>query len=374
MIRVAVVGGGVIGLAVAEELARRGARVELFERAGEVGRESSSSAAGILAPQGEVKGPGPWLELLLAGYQMIPEMVARLESATGLELRYRASGMLSAALTDEDEQELERQFRWQSEQGLRVERVSASQIRSLEPAVDGPVRWGLWWPQCSQLDNTRLVEAYRLALQRQGGLIRTATPVLRFLLEQDQVIGVETPAGPVRADWVVNCAGSWAGFDAAFPLPIPTFPVRGQMLRFRTRSPLIQRIVRSSSFYLVQRSEEQLVAGTTVERAGYDKSVTEEGLRSIRAGVGRIASRLNGWEPEVSWAGLRPGTPDGMPILGPSPFRRLLLAVGHYRNGILLAPFTGRLIADRITQERCAFDWSPFGVDRFLAKAVLTAH
>lgn len=369
LMRVVVVGAGIIGLAIAEELTRQGLSVELLEKSGEPGSEASSAAAGILSPQGEAKGPGPWLELLLTGYSLFPEAVARLESATGIDLKFRASGMLAVGFTEEDEREFNQEFTWQEKTGLRLERVSGSQVKELEPAVDGPVRCALWWPQTAQLDNVNLVQAYRRAVEKQGGSIRANRTVKRFRMEGDRVTGVETDQGPVKADWMVNCAGSWAGFDSSLPMAVPTLPAKGQMLEFRTEAPMVDRVVKSPRAYLVQRSPDRLIVGTTVERVGYDKAVTEEGRRSIRAGAGEITSRLNGFKEASSWAGLRPDTPDHLPILGPTPWKGLLMATGHFRNGILLAPLTGRLIAEWITTGRCSIDWAPFSLMRFMAKA-----
>ncbi len=367
--KVVIVGAGLIGLAVADELSRRGAQVILLERNAAVGSEASSAAAGILSPQGEAKGPGPLLDLFLAGYQLIPEAVARLEALTGIDLRFRAGGMLAVALTQEDEQELEGQCAWQRKAGLRLERLSAAQVRSMEPAIDGPVRWGIGWPQTAQIDNVRMVEAYHRIVRSQGVDIETGALVLRFLIESDRVVGVETSQGDIRADWTVDCAGSWAGFDPAFPVPIPTFPVKGQILRFRTEEALFQRVVRSPRAYFVQRAADELIVGTTVEQVGFNKEVTDEGRRMILQGGEEIASRLASLPLEAAWAGLRPGTPDGLPVLGPTPLKQFLLAAGHFRSGILLAPLTGRLVAEWILKGSCSIDLSTFSISRFLAQA-----
>jgi glycine oxidase len=365
-VRVLLVGAGIIGLSVAEELARRGVEVQLFEKGDRPGCEASSAAAGILSPQGEADGPGPFLDLLLAGYQMIPEAVARLTALTQMDLKYRASGMISVALSEQDEQELNRQVAWQQRAGLRLERLTAARIKEMEPAIDGPVRSGVWWPQTAQIDNTRLVEATAEVVRTQGGTIHLKTPVTRFLMDRNRVVGVQTPQGEVTADWVVNSSGSWAGFDGALSVAIPAIPVKGQILQYRTDVPIVQRIIKSPRAYLVQRSDRQLIVGTTVEHAGYDKRVTDLGRRQIQTGVREMTSRLDSLTLESSWAGLRPGTPDRLPILGPTPWDRLLLATGHYRNGILLAPLTGRLIADWITRGGCSIDLSPFGLTRFM--------
>lgn len=368
--RAIVVGAGIIGLSVAEELTRRGVEVELLERNPDVGQEASSAAAGILSPQGEAKGPGPFYDLLRAGHALFPETIARLEAITRLDVGYKASGELAIAISDEDEQELTQEYQWQQQAGLQVEKLSAGEVKKLEPNVDGPLRWGVWWPQTTQVDCVRLVRAYAELVKGLGVTVKTQTPAGRFLTEKDRVIGVETPSGTLKADWVIDCAGSWAGFDRSFALPIPTVPVKGQLLQLRTASPLFQRVVRSSRAYLVQRSPEQLIAGTTVEWGCSDKTVTEEGKSSILRGAREISSRLKEVSVETAWAGLRPGTPDQLPILGPTPLNGLLLATGHFRNGVLLAPLTGRLIAEWVTQGRSSIDLAPFQVSRFLAKAV----
>ncbi len=368
--KVIIVGAGLVGLAVADELTRRGAGVELFERNPSPGMEASQAAAGFLSPQEEVGGPGPFLDLLLKAYQLIPETVTRLEALTRIDLKYRANGMLELAFSESDEEEWSQRLAWQEKAGLRFERLTPSQVKLLEPAVDGKVRAGVWWPEAAQVDNVALVEAYRRAVMAQGGIFHAGISVTRFLVHGDQVVGVETGDGTAQADWVIACSGCWAGFDADFPLPIPTFPVKGQILQYRTETSLVSRVVASPRAYLVQRAPHQLIVGTTVERVGFDKTVTEEGRRSIVEGAAQICSRLAGWAVERAWAGLRPGTPDGLPILGPTPLRRFLVAAGHFRKGILLAPLTGRLMADLVTAGSCGIDLSPFSVTRFLAKTV----
>ncbi len=363
--RAVVVGAGLIGLALADELTRRGVQVEIFEKASVVGSEASSAAAGILSPHGEVKGPGPFLDFLTAGFQLIPEMVSRLQSETHVDLFYRVNGMLSLAFSDQQERELSADLVWQERAGLKPQRVTAAEIKKWEPAVDGQVRWGIWWPHTSQIDNARLVEAFCRAVGKQRGIIRTNQAVSRFCVKGDRVVGIETPSGMTEADVVINCAGSWAGFDAGVPFSVPTVPVKGQMLEFQTSIPLCERILKSGDSYLVQRSSSRLIAGTTVEKGVSDKSVTEDGKRSILEGVLSISSQVSALPLTSAWAGLRPGTPDGLPILGPTPVRGLWVASGHYRNGVLLAPLTGRVIADQILNERTAVDLSPFSISRF---------
>ena len=365
-----VIGGGVIGLAVTDELTRRGIRVELLERSAELGQEASSAAAGILAPQSEAEGPGPFLQLLLAAAQMIPEAVSRLETLTGISTGHRVSGMLTLAFSDPERKELERDLEWQSEAGLAPDRVEPAAARRMEPALDGPLQAAVYWPQTSSMDPRQFVRDYARAIGAQGAIIRTGTVASRVIIRAGRAAGVETPAGPVESDWVVHCAGPWAGEEIGLPFGLPGIPARGQILQFTTRAPLFRRVVKSPRAYLVQRTDSCLIAGTTLEYAGFDKRTTEEGIRRIQGGVEEISSRAGRLPVESAWAGLRPDTPDHIPVLGPTPLPGFLTASGHFRNGILLAPLTGRLIADAILGVRSSLDLAPFGIARYNKKLV----
>lgn len=368
MTRVIVVGGGIVGLAVAAELARRGAEVELLERNGRIGQEASWAAAGILCPQGEAQGSGPFFDLLRTGYAMIPEALSRIEEQTGHDVGAQVTGMFALAFTEEDESRLASEGAWQRAAGLEVEEASPEDLRREEPAVDGAVRRALWYPQAMQADVRRFVEGYAALAEREGARIRTGVSVRRFLIEGRRAVGVEHSAGRSLADGVVNCAGSWAGFDGSLPFAVPAVPAKGQILQLATREPLVRRILHAPRGYLVQRSATELIAGTTVEYVGYDKRATEEGARAIREGIREISSRTAALPVAARWAGLRPDTPDHLPVLGRSPVEGLFLASGHFRNGVILAPLTGRIIADLALRGDTAVDLSAFSVERFLAK------
>jgi glycine oxidase len=180
--------------------------------------------------------------------------------------------------------------------------------------------------------------------------------------------GVETAAGLIESDWVVHCAGPWAGEEIGLPFALPAIPARGQILQFSTRTPLFRRVVKSPRAYLVQRADGCLIAGTTLEYAGFEKRTTEEGIQQIQAGVKEISAEAGRLPVESAWAGLRPDTPDHLPVLGPTPLEGFLAAFGHFRNGILLAPLTGRLIADSILGVRSSLDLAPFGISRFMIR------
>jgi glycine oxidase len=225
-----------------------------------------------------------------------------------------------------------------------------------------------------QVDVRRFVEGYAGLARARGARIRAGVAVRRFLVEGRRATGVETSAGVIRADCVVNCAGSWAGFDGSLPFAVSTIPARGQLLQLATAEPLVKRVVHSPRGYLVQRSDTELIAGTTVEHVGFDTRVTEEGLRVIREGVAEFSSATRSLPVSAQWAGLRPDTPDHLPILGRSPVEGLLLAAGHFRNGVVLAPLTGRIIADLALRGESPADLSVFSVTRFLAKRETSAY
>jgi glycine oxidase len=363
---VVVIGGGIIGLAVTDELTRRGVRVELLERSAELGQESSSAAAGILAPQSEAEGPGPFLQLLLSAAQMIPEAISRLETLTGISIGHRVSGMLTLAFSDSDQRELEEGLEWQHQAGLAPERLHPPAARRMEPSLDGPLQAAVYWPQTAVLDPRQFVRAYARAVEAQGASVRLKTAALRVVVRGGRAAGVETAAGPIESDWVVHCAGPWAGEEIGLPFALPGIPARGQILQFSTRAPLLRRVVKSPRAYLVQRTDGCLIAGTTLEYAGFEKRTTEEGIRQIREGVKEISGGAGRLPVESAWAGLRPDTPDHLPVLGPTPLKGFLAACGHFRNGILLAPLTGRLIADSILGVRPSLGLGPFGISRFV--------
>ena len=360
-----VIGGGITGLAVTDELTRRGVRVDLLERSAELGQEASAAAAGILAPQSEAEGPGPFLQLLLAAAQMIPEAVSRLEALTGISVGHRASGMLALAFSDADHQALERALEWQTQAGLAPERMDPSAARRMEPALDGPLQAAVYWPQTAVLDPRQFVRAYARAVERQGASVHLSTAARRVVVRAGRVAGVETASGQIEADWVIHCAGPWAGEEIGLPFGLPSIPARGQILQFSTPVPLFRRVVKSPRAYLVQRTDGCLVAGTTLEYVGFDKRTTKEGIRQVHSGVKEISAKAGALPVESSWAGLRPDTPDHLPVLGPTPLEGFLAAFGHFRNGLLLAPLTGRLITDQILGSRSSLDLAPFGIARY---------
>ena len=361
---VIVLGGGIIGCALAEELSRRGQRVAVVEQ-GRVGAEASSAAAWILAAQMDVPRPGPFFELCQAARRMYPAWVARLERSAGRSVGLHADGILFLVDTLRGEAAMTRQARWQRARGLRVERWSPAEVRRREPAVDGRFRRGFFFPTEAQIDNVALMEALALACRRAGVILREQTSARRLLIRGGRVRGIDTDRGPLEAPVVVNCLGSWANMGGTLPVRLPVEPARGQILVFQAPRRLVRRAVMSPHAYMVQRRDGRLLIGSTIERVGFRKALTLEGMSCILNGVRRMTSALDGSAFIDAWAGFRPCTADQKPILGTTPIEGFYVATGHFRHGILLAPVTARVMADLILTGRSPLDLRQFSSARF---------
>ncbi|MFL6284707.1 MAG: glycine oxidase ThiO [Pyrinomonadaceae bacterium] len=365
---VAVVGGGVAGLAAARELGREGLSVVVFDAAH--GRApASNAAAGMLAPQAEADCADELFDLLCASRDMYPEFAESLREESGVCVELDRTGTLYLAFTEEDERETDARFRWQRRAGLSVERLTAEEARALEPGVSPRVRAALRFPRDWQVENRQLVRALRASAEYFGARVLEDTEAHGVYVSRDgRAGGVVTPGGIVRAGAVVFAAGAWSSGLRKLFNPPPrreieeealaddprVEPVRGQVLCFRrddTQAPLFRHVVYSPRGYVVPRRDGRLLAGSTTEHAGFDCRVTVEGINSVRARAEEIAPALAALTPSDSWAGLRPRAWDGLPVIGESEeVRGLFYATGYYRNGILLAPASGRIVADLVSR------------------------
>jgi glycine oxidase len=363
---VLVVGGGVIGLAVARQMAGRGARVSVLER-GTPGAEASSAAAGMLSPLAEAAAPGPFLDLLLRARSGFPAFAAELRASTGIDVGYRTEGTLMLALRDEDEHELDERFKWQREQGLEVERLEGAAARELEPAVSPATRWALRFPGDHQVENRLMARALWADAAARGVAIQVGADATRLAHGPRGVEGVMLADGStLAAGSVVLAGGSWAGRLENLPRPLPVEPVHGQLLSLEALPPPIRHVVDSPRCYLVPRADGRLIVGATAERRGYRKAVTPAGLMQLLQGALEIVPGLESLAVVQTWSGLRPWTPDGLPILGRDPdVRGLFYATGHFRNGILLAPITGQVVAEAVLGESPSIDLDPYLIQRF---------
>ena len=363
---VVIVGGGVIGCAIARRAARGGLSVVVVERA-TPGMEASWAAAGMLSPLAEASGPGPFLDLLVRAREMYPAYAAALREETGVDASYADAGTLFVALREEDDEELCARWRWQSAAGLSVERLSAGEAREAEPALSPAVRMALRFPGDHQVDNRALGPALWSAASRAGARFRLGAQAVRLLREGDRAAGVELAGGErIHAGAVVLAGGAWAGMMEGLPRRVPVEPVHGQLLALEAVPPMFRHVVDSPRCYLVPRAAGRVIAGATVESTGYRKAVTPWGVRRLMDGAVEIAPALEHAPLAETWSGLRPGTPDGLPILGPDPeVEGLVYATGHFRNGILLAPLTGEMVGRMLCGEAWGAEMEPFAIERF---------
>ncbi len=341
---VLILGGGIIGLACARELALRGLRVELVERL-PAGAEASLAAAGMLSPLGESTASGLYLDICRESRGLWGPWVAALESETGLSVDYDTSGTLVVALDDADEAELERLAATARAAGERADEVEPEALRHWVPDIAPGVRRALHLPDEHRVDNVQLCAVLAQAVQKSGATIHYDSEVERVELRHPEgTVLVHGSHWRKEARLMVLAAGAWSGLVPALP-PLPVRPVRGQILLLGGVEWPWRGSVRRGNSYAVRRGATGLLVGATAEEAGFDKHNTVEGVEDLLAFARGLFPGLAKARLEAFWAGLRPGTPDGLPILGRLPDWPVLVATGHYRNGILLAPWTAREVA-----------------------------
>lgn len=360
---VVVVGGGVIGLAVALRLARGGAAVTLLER-DEPGAHASTAAAGMLSPLKEADEPGPFLELGLRSLDRYPGFVRLVEDASGMVTGYRQDGRLDVALDDDAADGLHRQRRLQDDAGFKSRIVDPGELRAVEPAVSDEAVLGLLTEHDHQVDTKRLLRALWLAAIGEGVRVRTRSAAAGVTISGSAVTGVRLPGGEtLRADAVVVAAGAWsAGLDV--PTPLPVRPVRGQIVVLRTVPPALHHVTWGPAGYLVPRSDGRILVGSTMEEAGFAAEITAAACQGLLHHAVRLAPPLDGAIVAGFQVGLRPATPDGRPIIGRDPaVDGLVHATGHFRNGILLAPETAERVAALVLSD--ADDDPAFSPARF---------
>ena len=371
---VAIIGGGVIGLAVARALALRGVRDVLLIERKSLGAESSYAAAGMLAPQAEANRAHEFFYLNCQSRDMYPTFAAALLEETGIDIELDTMGTLYLALNEHDAEELQERYDWQTKAGLPIEKLSAAAVRQLEPAINEEVHTALKFPLDTQVENRRLIAALTTANELLGVRMETGTAVMSLKIQRDRVTGIETSRGFIAAEAVVIAAGAWSSLLGAGDKALPDLrikPVRGQMLCFQPNSPLTRHVIYSPRGYLVPRRDGRMLAGSTTEHAGFEKQVTAAGVQSIIAAALEISPRVAALPLTDSWSGLRPRAADTLPVLGPcAEIAGVYYATGHYRNGILLAPITGQLLAAAIVDKEFPQRLSIFSPDRFGLVAV----
>lgn len=361
-----VVGGGLIGCAVARAAALDGHHVTVVE-ARRPGLGASRAAAGMLAPLGEAGESGPFLDLARASLALYPSFVDSLRSESGIDPAYLPAGRIHVALDTEEEERLHRHLEWVStlDAGARI--VPPGELRGLLPLVTPEARAGLVVPGDHQVDNRLLTAAVVAAARRAGVHIVEGSPVQEVLHSQGHVAGVAIAGGmSLPAEVVVLAAGAHATTVRGLPDPGVVVPVRGQMVALGPLRGAGTRIVEGAGVYLVPRRWGRILVGATVERGESRNHVTPGGIASLLRGARRLLPALERLPATEVWSGLRPGTPDDLPILGGDPrLPGLIHATGHYRNGILLAPATAHIVTGLLAGRRPFVELEAFRPDRF---------
>ena len=370
---VVVIGGGVIGLSVARALAHKGVgKVVIIER-GQLGKEASFAAAGMLAPQAEANEADDFFKLCCRSRDLYPTFASELFAETGIDIELDQTGTLYCAFSEHDQQEIEIRYDWQQQAGLLVEQLTAPEALELEPNIAANLRGALKFPADIQVENRQLLLALIAANQKLGVKSYPQTTVDSLEVQRGRIAGVNTSRGFLSARNVVIASGAWTSFIKTENVSpqISIEPVRGQMVCYQTEPAIARHVIYSPRGYVVPRRDGRLLAGSTTEEVGFMKEVTEAGLQLIGANAHEIAPALSKLAPVDSWAGLRPRAIDELPVLGKaSETEGLFFATGHYRNGILLAPLTGELIADLIADNVVTQELQTFTPDRFQAVGV----
>ncbi len=357
--KVAVVGGGVIGSAIAYYLQKDGAEVVLLER-GEIGGEASSAAAGMLIAPIEDTGNDSFDALREASLVLYPDVIREIQERSGVDVEYKMPGMIRTAHTEELAEELREAchrpgFEW----------VEGRALQDLEPGLATNVIGAAYCAADADLNPGALTRAFAGAAAALGADVRKYTIVTGFETTGGRITEVSTDVGDVKCDAVVLAAGAWTEvIGMRLDAGIATPPMRGQMISLRSDVPL--HAVWGEDGYLVPKPGGLVFAGATVENAGFDKTTTADAIDGLRRMAVGLVPALRDAEMVSAWAGLRPGSADGLPVIGALPGREnAYVATGHFRNGVLLAPITGDLVADLVLTGQRDERLRAFGVERF---------
>jgi glycine oxidase len=367
---VIVIGAGAIGTSIAYQLAKAGVKVMVFER-GRVGGQATGASAGMIQLNPDRTTPPALFTLQQESARLFPALAAELRERTGMDIGYRAAPLLHAALHEGEEMNLRAHRAWQVDHGVAVAWLDGEAALDLEPALNPAVHAALYYPNDHQVMPLAFAQALARTAVDLGVVLREGVGVDRILTDGDRVLGVAVGGETVHAGEVVIASGAWASsWSETLRTPIPIRPVRGQMLALRTQGSGLRNVVSSAQGYMLTKPDGSTYVGTTVEDVGYDARPTAAGIAGLLALVPRIAPRLADATFSSAWAGLRPGTADGRPLIGRLPgWQGVTMAAGHFRDGILLAPITGELVADLLARRRPRLPLDSFDPGRFLIRA-----
>jgi glycine oxidase len=365
-----VIGAGLIGSAIAFRLAQDGLKVALLEQ-GVPGREASWAGAGMLSPAPDNVGSIPLVPFGRASLSLYPAFIAEIEEISGKRTGYRNDGAIELIFSAEAERELSTLIALHHALGLLTEPLPLDEAYEMEPGLTRRAQAAAYLPYEGSVDNRALVEALLPAARARGVELFPRTLVREIVIRGERCEGVRTETGDVvAAREVVVAAGAFSGLLQGIVPKLPTRPIRGQMAALKFSGEPLRLVVRSQYGYIVPRdhaSPQRLVTGSTLEDAGFNKQVTAGGLEKILSTAQELVPKLADAEVAETWCGLRPDTPDHLPLLGPAGVEGLTIAAGHFRNGILLTPITAKLVREWIVEKHVSMDWEIFDPLRFAA-------
>ncbi|MFZ5492805.1 MAG: glycine oxidase ThiO [Pseudomonadota bacterium] len=359
MAHVSIVGGGIIGLLAARELRAAGLEVSVLDR-GEIGREASWAGSGILSPLHPWRQPEAIHPLSLWSQQAYPDLAAALAAESGVDPQLLPSGLLLPDCPDADAARA-----WAARWRLPIETLDAAALHAAEPAL-AAAHGGILLPRVAQIRNPRLLRALRLSLQHAGVAFEEHCEVLGFAIRSTRVVGLDTRHGQRPVDQLLIAGGAWSGeLLRGCGIDLPIAPVRGQILALQTPPGRVRHVVLAQDHYLVPRRDGLVLAGSTVEHVGFDRALPPTGASALRVAAARLLPELADAPQVAHWAGLRPGSADGVPYIGRHPrLENVVVSAGHYRSGLTLAPASAALVRALITGQRPPIDPAPYRLDR----------
>jgi glycine oxidase len=362
-----VVGGGVIGGAIAYNLAKRGRKILLLEK-DRLASKSSGAAAGMLGAQAEMDGEGPLFQLARKSRAMFTKLAVEIKETSGIDIELINKGMLKVALNEMEQQEYKRVIAIQQQDGEQANLLTGDEVRRKEPALSETITGALYLEKDGHVDATQLTLGFLKSAASSGVVIKEDVEVYDFQLSKGKVMGVLTNEGNFTSENVIVAGGAWSEkLLSETGLQLDTYPVKGECFSVVSHHQMLSTTIFSHGCYLVPKKGGRIIVGATVKPRTFNQKVTVEGISLLMEQAKILMPSIVKAEWERAWAGIRPQTSDGLPYLGEHPaYKGLFIATGHFRNGILLSPITGEVIADLVEGKSTSVDLNPFRVDRIV--------